>query len=256
MMIGLIPAAGMATRLGALPCSKELLPVGAFTTPNGSRPRPVITYLLAQWQLAGIERALIVVRPGKWDILNYLGDGTAFGPRLGYLIVHELYGAAYTLAAALPFIQGQTVVLGLPDVILEPANVYATLIAHHTTRQPDLTLGLFPCPNPQTADVVALDVDGRRVTAIVIKPAHTDLRWTWMAAIWSPAVTEVLNEVVAEDRTARQRGETRPELHIGAVFQAAIVRGLVIEGVTFPHGQALDIGTPMGWSQACRLMRA
>jgi glucose-1-phosphate thymidylyltransferase len=77
-----------------------------------------------------------------------------------------------------------------------------------------------------------------------------------MAAIWSPAVTEVLNEVVAEDRTARQRGETRPELHIGAVFQAAIVRGLVIEGVTFPHGQALDIGTPMGWSQACRLMRA
>jgi hypothetical protein len=42
--------------------------------------------------------------------------------------------------------------------------------------------------------------------------------------------------------------KTRPELHIGAVFQAAIVRGLDIEGVTFPHGQALDIGTPMGWA--------
>ncbi|MBO9320058.1 MAG: nucleotidyl transferase, partial [Chloroflexus sp.] len=148
------------------------------------------------------------------------------------------------------------VVLGLPDVILEPANVYATLIAHHTTRQPDLTLGLFPCPNPQTADMVALDTDGRHVTAIEIKPTHTDLRWTWMAAIWSPAVTGILNEVVADDRAARWRGEERPELHIGVVFQTAIVRGLNIEGVIFPHGQALDIGTPMGWEQACRLMGA
>ncbi|RMD74724.1 MAG: nucleotidyl transferase, partial [Chloroflexi bacterium] len=67
-MIGLIPAGGMATRLGPLPCSKELLPVGGWAEPDGLRPRPIITYLLAQWQRAGITRAFIVVKPGKWDI--------------------------------------------------------------------------------------------------------------------------------------------------------------------------------------------
>ncbi|WP_298820437.1 nucleotidyltransferase family protein [Chloroflexus sp.] len=248
-MIGLIPAGGMATRLGPLPCSKELLPVGAFIDPNGLRPRPVITYLLAQWQRAGIERALIVVRPGKWDIINYLGDGQAFGPQLAYLTVHEPHGAAYTLAAALPFLRDQTVALGLPDVILTPDEVFATLKAHHTSSQPDLTLGLFPCERPHTADMVALTTDNQ-VTAIDIKPSHTTLRWTWMAAIWSPAVTDILAEVVQRDRTARLHDPNRAELHIGAVFQAAIRRGLRVEGVTFPAGSALDIGTPAGWAAA------
>ncbi|OAN45846.1 nucleotidyl transferase [Chloroflexus islandicus] len=247
-MIGLIPAGGMATRLGPLPCSKELLPVGAFVTPDGMRPRPVITYLLAQWQRASIERALIVVRPGKWDIPAYLGDGRAFGPNLAYLTVHEPHGAAYTLAAALPFLAGETVALGLPDVILVPDDVYATLVAHHTAHQPDLTLGLFPCPTPQTADMVALAGDQRRVTAIEIKPAQTHLQWTWMAAIWSPTVTDVLAEVVAADRLARQQEPNRVELHIGVVFQAAIARGLRVDGVIFPQGSALDIGTPAGWA--------
>lgn len=249
-MIGLIPAGGMATRLGPLPCSKELLPVGAFPTPDGLRPRPVITYLLAQWRRAGIERALVVVRPGKWDLINYLGDGRAFGPHLAYLTVHEPYGAAYTLAAAAPFLADQTVALGLPDVILSPDNVFATLVTHHTTRQPDLTLGLFPCERPHTADMVALTAE-HQVTAIEIKPIHTTLRWTWMAAIWSPPITAILTDVVQADRIARQYDENCAELHIGAVFQAAIARGLRVEGVTFPAGRALDIGTPAGWAAAC-----
>ncbi len=248
-MIGLIPAGGMATRLGPLPCSKELLPVGAFATPDGPRPRPVITYLLEQWQHAGIERALVVVRPGKWDIPAYLGDGRAFGPRLAYLTVHEPHGAAYTLAAALPFLAGQPVALGLPDVIIRPANVYARLVAWHNAQRPDLTLGLFPCEHPQTADMVAITAD-QRVTAIEIKPPATTLRWTWMAAIWSPVVTDILVDVVAADRIARQRDPHRPELHIGAVFQAALARGLRVTGVTFPDGQARDIGTPAGWAAA------
>ncbi|MCS6887836.1 nucleotidyltransferase family protein [Chloroflexus sp.] len=247
-MIGLIPAGGIAARLGPLPCSKELLPAGAYVTPDGLRPRPVITYLLAQWQRAGIERALVVLRPGKWDIPAYLGDGRAFGPHIAYLIVHEPHGAAYTLAAALPFLAGQTVALGLPDVILAPDDVYTTLASHHATRQPDLTLGLFPCQQPHTADMVALSGDSRRVTAIEIKPAQTSLQWTWMAAIWSPAVTRVLAEVVDADRVARQSEPSRPELHIGTVFQAAIEQGLRVEGVTFPSGHALDIGTPAGWA--------
>ncbi len=254
-MIGLIPAGGMATRLGPLPCSKELLPVGGWAEPDGWRPRPIITYLLAQWQRAGITQAFIVVKPGKWDIPAYLGDGRAFGLNLAYLTVHEPYGAAYTLAAAMPFIEDRSVALGLPDVLLSPDDVYATLAAHHATAQPDLTLGLFPCARPQTADMVDLAADGRRVKGIVIKPSQTSLRWTWMAAIWSPRLSDLLTTVVATDRAARQHEANRAELHIGAVFQAAIAAGLRVEGVTFPHGHALDIGTPAGWASAVRLGR-
>ncbi len=43
-IIGLIPAAGQATRLAPLPCSKELYPIGLER--GGARPKVVCEYLL------------------------------------------------------------------------------------------------------------------------------------------------------------------------------------------------------------------
>ena len=47
-IVGLIPAAGRATRLAPLPCSKELVPIGFQTAADGAdrRPKPVSQYLL------------------------------------------------------------------------------------------------------------------------------------------------------------------------------------------------------------------
>ena len=72
-MVALIPAAGQATRLAPLPCSKEVYPVGSrAVNGHGIRPKAVCEYLLEKMQVAGITKGYIIVREGKWDILAIL----------------------------------------------------------------------------------------------------------------------------------------------------------------------------------------
>ena len=73
-LIGLIPAGGSATRIAPLPCSKEVYPVGFQRSADGSVPRPKVAceYLLERMRLAGVNRAYIVLREGKWDIPAFL----------------------------------------------------------------------------------------------------------------------------------------------------------------------------------------
>jgi len=79
---GLIPAAGMGTRLGpfthAIP--KELLPVGE---------KAVIEHVVEAMQLAGIEEIVVVVSPHKHGISDYLGSGRRFGVNLTYVVQDE-----------------------------------------------------------------------------------------------------------------------------------------------------------------------
>lgn len=57
-VIGLLPAAGQATRIAPLPGSKELYPIGFRSVEGGSlRPKVVCHYLLEKMRLAGIRKA-------------------------------------------------------------------------------------------------------------------------------------------------------------------------------------------------------
>ena len=76
-LIGLLPAGGKAERLQPLPCSKEIYPIG-FRLKDGDRgvrPKVVCHYLLEKMRSAGVTKAHIVLREGKWDIPAYLGNG-------------------------------------------------------------------------------------------------------------------------------------------------------------------------------------
>jgi hypothetical protein len=68
-VVGLIPAAGQASRLSPLPCSKELYPVGFGIENREQRvyPKVVCQYLLEKMRLAGISKAYIIQREGKWE---------------------------------------------------------------------------------------------------------------------------------------------------------------------------------------------
>ncbi|NJN17848.1 MAG: nucleotidyl transferase [Oscillochloris sp.] len=250
-LIGLIPAGGLAARLAPLPCSKELLPIGLMATPAGPRPKPVCLYLVERLKLAGVEKAFVVLRPGKWDIPAYLGDGSWLGLSLAYLIVHQPHGSPYTLDQARPFLGAALVAFGLPDVIVEPADAYARLAAHARRSGADLCLGLFPTDLPHTADMV--DVDGAgRVRRIEIKPAQTNLRRTWMIAIWSPRFSDFLARRVAADAARRADPKLAPpgEFQLSHVFQAAIDAGMQVESLDFPAGSAIDVGLPDNLARA------
>jgi glucose-1-phosphate thymidylyltransferase len=243
--VGLIPAAGQATRLGPLPCSKELLPVGMARVDGEFRPVPVCVPLLANMRLAGVKEAFIVVREGKWDLLQYLGDGSRFDLRLAYLLRGLPYGPPYSMDQAYPFIRESVVAFGFPDILVRPEHTYVRLREQWGRSDADLVLGLFPAHNHEVMDMVELD-DARRVRQFLIKPAHTSLTYAWINAIWGPAFTEFLHTYL------RRAPAPVEEVAVGRVIEAALQEGYRIEGLPFPDGAYLDIGTPEQLSIAFR----
>jgi glucose-1-phosphate thymidylyltransferase len=261
-LVGLVPAAGRALRLaGALGVtaagtSKEVLPVGGPGGPSG-KPRPAAAHLLSAFARAGVDRAYVVLREGKWDVpealTRALAESAPEALRLAYLVLRESSSVAETLDAAYPFVRGRRVALGFPDILFRPADAFLRVRERQEATGADAVLGLVPTDRPEKADVVVADADGR-VREIVIKPPMQPARpegvpaftaFTWIAAVWGPAITERLHDEVAAVRRAAAEGTVpERELYPGDVLARAAADGLRIEAVTFPEGTHLDIGTP------------
>ena len=240
-VIGLIPAAGLASRLAPLPCSKELYPVGFGSEHSGSGiyPKVVCQYLLEKMALAGISKAYLILREGKWDIPAYFGDGSTFGLTLAYLMMGLPFGAPYTLDQAYPFVKRAIVALGFPDILFEPEDAFVQVLARLEAGDVDVVLGLCPAGSPQKMDMVDVLDDGR-IERLVIKPQQTNLYYSWAVAVWTPVFTNFMHEYLAGcEETAAQQ----PEMFVGDVFNAAIQEGLKVEGVLVSDKPCLDIGT-------------
>lgn len=237
-VIGLLPAGGQATRIAPLPTSKELYPIGfrAVDEAGNLRPKVVSYYLLEKMRSAGIRKAFFILRPGKWDIPAYYGDGAIVDMHLGYLTVHVPYGVPYTLNQAYPFVRGAIVALGFPDILFQPENAFQSLLDRLTGGCADVVLGLLPTANYRKAGMVEFDPAGV-VSRIIEKPQQTDLCYMWAIAVWTPQFTEFLHNYL-------QTHQPDQELPIGDVIQAAIQSGLRVEAEPFPQGSYLDIGTP------------
>lgn len=241
-VIGLIPAAGQATRIAPLPCSKELYPIG-FRSVNrepGKRPKVACHYLLEKMRLAGITKAYMVLREGKWDIPSYLRDGSVVDMHLAYLMMDVPFGVPYTLDQAYPFVRDAIVAFGFPDILFQPDDAFVQLLARQAFSNADVVLGLFPAESPRKVDMVDLDNAGQ-VRQIVIRPRQTQLRYTWGIAVWTPAFTQFLHEHLA---ACKSSAANQPELSVGNIVQAAIHNNLRVEGLPVSHDPYLDIGTP------------
>lgn len=251
-IIGLLPAGGQATRISPLPLSKELYPVGFqdFGVKSNWRPKVVSQYLLEKMQLAGIEEAYFILRPGKWDIPAYFGDGTMLSMNLGYLIMGLGYGVPFTLDQAYPFVQDAVIALGFPDILFQPEDAYARILSRLETSNADVVLGLFPTDKPQKAGMVDFDDKGR-VRLIIEKPPQSDLRYMWGIAVWTPAFTQFLHEYLITLK-AKSNLSQLPEIPIGDIIQAAINKGFHVEAEPFSDGTYLDIGTPDDLVRAVR----
>lgn len=258
-VIGLIPAAGEARRIAPLPLSKELYPIGfrSVDETQNLRPKVVCHYLLEKMRLAGITKAYIILRSGKWDIPAYLGDGAMVDMSLGYLMMGLPFGVPYTLDQAYLFVQKAIVVLGFPDILFQPDDVFTKLLVRQVTSKADVVLGLFPTAQPQKAGMVDFDTEGR-VRLIKEKPKQTDLRYMWGVAVWTPVFTSFLHEYLVTIEANRQQNQAgnypskEQELAIGDVIQAAINTGLQVQAEVFANGEYLDIGTSEDLVRAVR----
>src|SRR5690242_10427012 len=102
-MWGIIPAAGVGSRIQPLAFSKELLPVGSRLDGGVERPRAVSEYLIERMILAGVTRICFVISPGKSDILEYFG-GSIGSVRLFYTVQPQPSGLCDAIFRGLPLI--------------------------------------------------------------------------------------------------------------------------------------------------------
>lgn len=243
-IIGLIPAAGTASRIAPLPCSKELYPIGFRSVSgwNEIRPKVVTHYLLEKMRQADITKVFMILRAEKWDIPRYFVDGKMFDMDIAYLMMDLSYGVPFTLDRAYPFVKNALIAIGFPDIIFEPYDAYIKIIRKQTETNADIVLGLFPTNNPHKTDMVELDENGKvRALHIILK--YTQLIYTWQIAVWTPTFTDCLHNYVS-DRKERDKLEHQNELYIGDVIQAALEDTIQINSVLFKDGKCLDIGTP------------
>ena len=242
-IIGLIPAAGYATRLGTtITGSKELIPIATAVSPA----RPVCEYLLLQMRRAGIGRVLMVIRDDKQDIPTGLKTGADLGVRIEYVVTSTTPSVPHTLARAHVQMRGNVVVLGFPDILVHEQDCVARLVDVFRARPVDVLLGLFPLVN---GDMDAVEMAQQRVIRVVPKPRSTLVAHTWGYAVWSDRFTEYLHARLASGHFTMSAREP----HMGDILDAAIRDGLIVEGVAISIRPFLDIGTPEGLAAARRV---
>jgi glucose-1-phosphate thymidylyltransferase len=240
-VIGVIPAAGRATRISPLPLSKEIFPVG-FQKDNKGKitgPKVVCSYLLEKMRAAGVNNIYIILRKGKWDIPDYLGNGGEYNINIAYLIQGLPYGEPYTIDQAYTFVKEAMIAFGYPDVLFEPDDAFTKLLSQLRKSEADVILGVFPTDRPQKVDMIDIDDEGN-VREIVIKPQQTNLRYSWGIAVWNPAFTNFMHKYLPNKIDSLEKQQ---EISMGDVIQAAIYEGMRIKGLQVSDRPLLDIGT-------------
>lgn len=252
-VVAVLPAAGQSKRLGLLPCSKELFPVAFAIDPVSGQPRPkvVAEFLLEKLVRAGVRRAYLVIRAGKWDIPNYFRDGRLVGLDVAYVVIPGSNGPPDSVDRAYSYIRNHVVAFGFPDILLEPADVFSVMMSRLQAGAWDVVLGLFPARHDCRAmDMVAFDAQGG-VQSITLKPETTTLEYAWACAVWMPTFTDFLHRFMRSEELQRRAGlggptriDAQGDIPVGAVFRVAVEEGLRVGAVLFADGRYLDVGTP------------
>jgi len=245
-IIGLVPAGGIASRLGKSPCSKEIFPLQISTD---EKITVVSENLIRYFKEANISRIYFILRKGKWDIPEYYGDGSSVGVNIGYLIMNLPFGTPFTLDQAYPFAMDKIVALGFPDILIRPENAYILLAEKLIGKKSDIVLGLYPVSTCLKWDMVEFDKNNR-LKNIIIKQNRPDLKLGWTNAIWKPVFTEFMHQYLKEFISNNPDGKIRlpdnsvRELYVGDIIREAIVQGMKVDYVTFGEGFCIDLGTP------------
>ncbi|MCC6558397.1 MAG: nucleotidyltransferase family protein [Polyangiaceae bacterium] len=237
-MWGVIPAAGLGSRIQPLAFSKELLPVGSRRDGEVERPRAVSEYLIDRMLLAGVDRICVVISPGKWDLVAYYGAEIG-GARVCYVVQPRAEGLCDAMFRALPLIApGEHAVVGLPDTVWFPEHGLRAL------DDSGLSFLLFPVERPELFDAVVTDPEGR-VTEIQVKREGAASPWIWGALKVRGAVLRELVELWEE------RG--RRDAYLGTLVNAYLTRGGEARAVRAGE-RYVDVGTLGGYRDALQLL--
>ncbi len=159
-MRGLVLAGGEGTRLRPLTytSAKQLIPVAN---------KPILFYVLEDLARAGIRETGIVVAPQTGEeIKRAVGDGSAFGLEVSYILQPEPLGLAHALLTAEEYLRGAPFCMYLGDNLL-PEGI-SGIVDEFEQDKPNALILLSPVDEPQHFGVAELD--GDHVVRLVEKP--------------------------------------------------------------------------------------
>jgi glucose-1-phosphate thymidylyltransferase len=237
-MWGIIPAAGMGSRIQPLAFSKELLPVGSYFEGIDERPRAVSEYLIERMVKGGVDKICFVISPGKSDILNYFG-GQALSAKIFYAVQPQPAGLCDAIFRALPLVHAdEEICIGLPDTIWFPETALNQL------PPKDLSLLLFPVEHPERFDAVRTN-EKNEVLEVQVKSAGATTNWVWGALKMTGSILSELHALWLG----------RKDEYIGTLINDYLARGGRAYGLE--AGEAyVDVGTLHGYREALRLLDA
>ncbi|MBV9546804.1 MAG: nucleotidyltransferase family protein [Chloroflexi bacterium] len=234
-MLGIIPAAGAASRLQPLAFSKEMLPVGSSVDEHGvERPKAVSEFLVERMMHAGADRVCFVLSPEKTDIIPYYARHWA-ARRFCYVVQEQPNGLCDALFRALHVMRDdEDVLIGLPDTVWFPVDGFSRLPAG------ELSFLLFPVDAPSRFDAVVTAADGS-VTEIQVKAVRPSTNWVW-GAFRMPALTfRTLHALWSEP----ERGDE----YVGTLVNDYLARGGRALGLQAGE-RYYDVGTVDGYRAA------
>jgi glucose-1-phosphate thymidylyltransferase len=164
-MKGIILAGGLGTRLypATLAINKQLLSV---------YDKPMVYYPLTVLMLAGIREILLISTPEHLPFYErLLGDGSAWGIRLEYIIQDKPIGLAHAFVLGKNFVRDEHVALILGDNLFYGHGLSAELI-DAAAREDGATVFAYYVKEPSQYGVVKFDETGRPVD-IVEKPTSS-----------------------------------------------------------------------------------
>lgn len=220
-MIGILPAAGNATRINGLP--KFLLPI-----PDG--------YLL-DWheramRRAGVAAVYIGANAQTYPILcQYAPEATVYVAR-AHETMSETVLSGYDAITehGYPFC-----LFGMPDTYWTDDGVY-TKLAFALAEGAQLAVALFLLLPGQHRHVGCVDVDGGRIVSVADKPEGGHYFWGWGALAWKTPFWSCI----------------RPEdAHVGFAIPRAIEAGLDVRAVRM-DGEYHDCGTTERYFECIR----
>ena len=237
---GIVLAGGTGSRLHplTLAVSKQLLPV---------YDKPLIYYPLSVLMLAGIRQILLITTPQDLTCFQrLLGDGSALGLQIEYVVQPQPGGIAQAFLLGRDFIGHDHVALVLGDNIFYGQG-FQPILARAAQRVNGATIFGYPVRDPRRYGVVEFNEQGR-VISLEEKPAHPKSKFA------VPGLYFYDSQVV--EIAAGIQPSARGELEITDVNLEYLRRGqLHLE--QFGRGFAwLDTGTHESLHQAANFIEA
>jgi glucose-1-phosphate thymidylyltransferase len=161
-MKGLVLAGGSGTRLRPLTYTgaKQLVPVAN---------RPVLFYVIDNLVDAGVTEIGVIISPETGgEIKKALGDGSAFGAKLEYILQDRPAGLAHAVATAKGFLGDADFVMYLGDNLIG-MKIREMVEAFANDKNYAASVMLHEVPNPSSFGIAEIDASGN-VVGLVEKP--------------------------------------------------------------------------------------